>query len=98
MKFLHDRGGNRLFYTKLYGLHALWDTKLVNKLAHSKEPAPLVELLTKDVTADLYTARGEYRDWPAKWVSDSATEAIGAYNGLVFGPVNLKVAGKIDRT
>ncbi|MEO6787978.1 MAG: hypothetical protein ABI318_17780 [Chthoniobacteraceae bacterium] len=70
----------------------------MNKLAHSKEPAPLVELLTKDVTADLYKARGEYRDWPAKWVSDSATEAIGAYNGLVFGPVNLKVDGKIDRT
>jgi hypothetical protein len=28
---------------------------------------------------------------------DSATEAIAAYKGLAFGPVNLKADGKIDR-
>lgn len=36
-------------------------------------------------------------EWPAKWVSESATEAIGAYSGRVFGPVSLKADGKIDR-
>jgi len=30
-------------------------------------------------------------------VSDSAKEAIAAYNGLVFGPVSLKADGKIER-
>ena len=33
----------------------------------------------------------------SSWFSDSATEAIGAYNHLVFGPVSLKADEKIDR-
>jgi hypothetical protein len=30
-------------------------------------------------------------------VTDSATEAIAAYKGLVFGPASLKEDGKIER-
>lgn len=93
----HDRGGNQLFYTKTLELHALWDTKLPNKLAHAKEPEPLAALLTKGASATLYRTPGDYHEWAAKWVSDSATEAISAYKGLVFGPVSLKPDGKIER-
>ncbi len=97
IKLPHDRGGNQLFYTKTLELHALWDTKLVNKLAHAKTSEPLAALLAKDATANLFKTSGDYHDWPAKWVTDSATEAIGAYKGLIFGPVSLKADGKIER-
>ena len=92
-----DRGGNQLFYTKTLELHALWDTRLVNKLAHAKTPEPLAALLTKGAGTPLFKTAGDYRDWPAKWVADSATEAINAYKGLIFGPVSLKADGTIDR-
>ena len=97
LKHPHDRGGNQLFYTKTLELHALWDTKLVNKLAHAKTSEPLSALLAKNTTTTLFKTPGDYHDWPTKWVTDSAAEAIGAYKGLVFGPVNLKADGKIDR-
>ena len=75
-KLPHDRGGNQLFYTKTLELHALWDTKLVNKLAHAKEPGPLAALLTKGASSTLYRTAGDYHEWPARWVTDSATEAM----------------------
>ncbi len=97
MKFPHDRGGNQLFYTKTLELHALWDTKLLNKLAHAKEPEPLAALLRKGSSVTLFPTAGDYHLWPARWVSDSATEAIAAYKGIVFGPASLKPDGKIER-
>jgi len=97
LKYPSDRGGNQLFYTKTLELHALWDVKLVIKLAHSKEPGSLAAILTKDCTVEMFKTPGDYHTWPAKWVSDSAKEAIAAYNGLIFGPVSLKAGGMIER-
>ena len=97
LKFPQDRAGNRLFYTKTLELHALWNTKLPNKLAHSKEAEPLTTLLTKNTDITLFTTPGDYHEEAAKWVRDSVTEAIAAYKGLVFGPASLKADGKIDR-
>jgi hypothetical protein len=97
LKFPHDRGGNQLFYTKTLELHALWDTKLPNKLAHSKESEPLAALVKKGSSLTLFPTGGDYHTWPAKWVTDSATEAIAAYKGIVFGPAGIKADGKIER-
>ena len=77
--------------------HALWDTKLVSKLAPAKSPGSLTALLQKDCSVDLFKTPGDYHEWPAKWVSDAAKEAIGAYESLGFGVVSLKPDGKIDR-
>jgi hypothetical protein len=40
-----DRGGNQLFYTESQELHALWDTKLVVKVATSTSFQQLAEIL-----------------------------------------------------
>lgn len=41
-----DRGGNQLFYTKSLELYALWDAKLVEKVAASKSPQQLAIIAT----------------------------------------------------
>jgi hypothetical protein len=69
----------------------------VSKLAHAKTPSPLAALLTKDVSITKFTTPGDYHTWPAKWVEDSATEALAAYKGLEFGPASLKPDGKPHR-
>jgi hypothetical protein len=93
----HDRGGNQLFYTKTLELHALWDTHLVNKLVHAKTPEPLAALLAKGASLSILKTPGDYHEWANRWASDSASEAIGAYEHLIFGPGSVKADGQIDR-
>jgi hypothetical protein len=69
----------------------------VNKLAHAKTPEPLAAELMKGASSTAYRTLGDYHEWPTKWAGDSASEAIGAYSGLVFGPVSMAADGTMDR-
>jgi hypothetical protein len=40
---------------------------------------------------------GDYHAWPMKWVEDSETVAIGAYDGIAFGAAKLADNGGIER-
>ena len=90
-----DRGGNQLFYTTSQELHALWDTKLVVKVATSTSFQQLAEILSEAPLAP--QTAGDYHSWPMKWVEDSETVAIGAYDGIQFGPAKLGENGSIER-
>ena len=69
----------------------------MNNLAPAKTSGSLTTLLAKGASTKLFQTPGDYHDWPARWVRDSATKAVGAYKGLTFGAVSLKRDGKIDR-
>ena len=90
-----DRGGNQLFYTTSQELHALWDTKLVVKVATSTSFQKLAEILSEAPLAP--QTSGNYHAWPMKWVKDSETVAIGAYDGIQFGTAKLGEDGSIER-
>jgi S1/P1 Nuclease len=90
-----DRGGNQLFYTKSQELHALWDTKLVVKVATSTSFQQLAEIL-REAPLEPRTP-GDYHAWPMKWVEDSEAVAIGAYHGIAFGVAKLADNGGIER-
>src|SRR6266481_237855 len=90
-----DRGGNQLFYTKSQELHALWDTKLVVKVATSTSFQQLAEILSEAPLAP--QTPGDYHAWPMKWAEDSETVAIGAYDGIAFGAAKLADNGNIER-
>jgi hypothetical protein len=90
-----DRGGNQLFYTKSLELHALWDGKLVEKVAGSTSFQKLVEILTSNPPRS--KTPGNYHSWPIKWAEDSEAVAIGAYNGIQFGAAKLGTNGTIER-
>src|SRR6202043_483468 len=76
-------------------LHALWDTKLVVKVATSTSFQQLAEILSEAPLAP--QTAGDYHSWPMKWVEDSETVAIGAYDGIQFGPAKLGENGSIER-
>jgi S1/P1 Nuclease len=90
-----DRGGNQLFYTKSQELHALWDTKLVVKVTTSTSFQQLAEILNRAPLAQ--QTPGDCHAWPMKWVEDSETVAIGAYEGVQFGPAKIGENGSIER-
>jgi hypothetical protein len=92
---LQDRGGNQLFYTKSQELHALWDTKLVVKVATSTSFQKLSEILREAPVSP--QTPGDYHAWPMEWVQDSETVAIGAYDGIAFGTAKLADKGGIER-
>lgn len=89
-KDLHnDKGGNALFFGpgRFDELHAYWDTELVEKVAHTKEPVALAVLLEKAIAADgaSWKSAGDYHHWPEAWASESLATARTAYAGIEFG-------------
>lgn len=42
---------------------------------------------------DLTKTPGDYHQWPIKWVEDSETVAIGAYQGIQFGAAEVREDG-----
>ena len=90
-----DRGGNQLFYTRSLELHALWDDKLVEKVAASRSFEQLAEMLTSD--SDATQTPGDYHSWPEKRAGDSETVAIAAYQGIQFWSLKLREDGAIER-
>ena len=90
-----DRGGNQLFYTKTQELHALWDTKIVAKIAG--DSWTLAEELKHDVSISKWKTTGDYHTWPGSWIGDTALEAGKAYQGIQFGAATVNASGGIER-
>ena len=92
-----DRGGNQLFYTKTLELHALWDTKMPQKVQRERHSETLAQILASDSGADKWRTAGDYHAWPEKWASETAVEAVAVYQGIYFGQVTLAPGGALDR-
>jgi len=92
----HDRGGNRLHYSKSGKLHSFWDDALVDRIDSSPNEANLLPILRAKVKPGSFRTTGPIRSWSAKWAVDSVNEARGAYSGLQFGEADLQQDGDLD--
>ena len=96
-----DRGGNQLYYSKSLELHAYWDKKMPQKVQRERPKETLAQQLAAECTVQKYALPGDPRQWAAKWVGDSATEAIKIYEGIQFGQATLnedKTLARIEIT
>ena len=84
-----DRGGNQLFYTKSLELHAYWDKKMPQKVQRASPAETLAHQLAAESTVQKWATPGDYHEWAAKWVGDSAAEGGKAYEGIQFGASTL---------
>lgn len=84
-----DRGGNQLFYTKTLELHAYWDKKMPQKVQRERPNETLARQIGSISVAQKWLTPGDYHQWAAKWVGDSATEAIELYKPIRFGLATL---------
>lgn len=92
-----DRGANSLFYTKSLELHAYWDKKMPQKVQREKPELSLARHIGAVSTVQKWLTPGDYHQWAAKWVGDSATEAIEAYKGIRFGEAKLDENKRLER-
>jgi hypothetical protein len=92
-----DSGGNYLRYGKTHfdELHAFWDDRLVEQVAHSKSPERLAEVLTSASSLKKWSTPGDYHQWAEAWATDSIHEAKEAYTGIVFTGMERKRNGKL---
>jgi len=65
------------------------------KVATSTSFQKLAEILSEAPLAP--QTSGNYHAWPMKWVKDSETVAIGAYDDIQFGTAKLGEDGSIER-
>jgi len=97
----NDKGGNDLFFGpgKSDELHAYWDGMLIEKIAGSKDPAVIADLIEKVEAAQGagWKDSGDYHHWPEAWATESLAAARTAYTGIVLGQVTLNEKGKIRK-
>ena len=93
----HDRGGNQLFYTKTLELHAYWDKKMPQKVQRERHAETLAQILASESAPLKWPTAGDYHSWPEKWATDTAVEAVAAYEGIYFGQTTMAPEGTIDR-
>jgi hypothetical protein len=92
----HDRGGNRLFYTRLQTLHGYWDTALVDRLVRRFGEANFVNTIRSNIKPGAFQTSGPIPDWATQWAIDSVKEARGAYAGIKFGEAEFRSDGELD--
>ncbi len=92
-----DRGANQLFYGKSLELHAYWDKKMPQKVQRAQPKETLAHQVATGLTVQTWATAGDYHQWAAKWVGESAGEAINAYKGIQFGQATLNEDKTIAR-
>jgi len=91
-----DHGGNSLYVTKSEELHALWDVKLVEKIA-GKDFEKLAGALGNKNPAKWHTP-GDYHTWAAQWASESVAIAAGhVYRDVIFEAAELDEKHQLKR-
>ncbi len=97
----NDKGGNADFFGpgRYDELHAYWDTELVVKIAGSKDPSAVADVLEKKIAAEgaAWKSAGDYHHWAEGWANESLAAARTAFSGITFGALTPDGKGGIKR-